>query len=133
MPTHDRNDLGKGKLSQYRGVLVPVNKRVRIQLAGSNPLQHELKAIVKSGATALETAISRRSQQQEGQDAEMEVRLFTGSRVSGPVGWVPRGLESVVDEALSRLDILGRKQRIPVEIVRKGGLYRVELLVGSTR
>ena len=133
MPTHDRNDLGKGKLSQYRGVLVPVNKRVRIQLAGSNPLQHELKAIVKSGATALETAISRRSQQQEGQDAEMEVRLFTGSRVSGPVGWVPRGLESVVDEALSRLDILGRKQRIPVEIVRKGGLYRVELLIGSTR
>jgi len=133
MPTHDRNDLGKGKLSQYRGVLVPANKRVRIQLAGSNPLQHELKAIVESGATPLETAISRRSQQQEGQDAEMEVRLFTGSRVSGPVGWVPRGLESVVDEALSRLDILGRKQRIPVEIVRKGGLYRVELLIGSTR
>ena len=133
MPTHDRNDLGKGKLSQYRGVLVPNNARVRITLAGSNPYQHELKEIVESGATPLETAISKRSQQQEGQDAEIEVRLFTGARVSPPVGWVPRGLESVVDEALGRLDIQGRKQRIPVQIVRKGGLYRVELLIGATR
>lgn len=133
MPTHDRNDLGKGTLSQYRGVLVPRSARVRIRLAGSNPLQHELREIVQSGAAPLETAIGRRSQQQEGADAEIEVRLFTGSRVSGPVGWVPRGLESVVDEALSRLDIQGRKQRIPVEIVRKRGLYRVDLLIGSTR
>ena len=88
---------------------------------------------MRSGAGPLETAISRRSMQQDAQDAPIEVRLFTGSRVSGPVGWVPRGLESIVDEALSRLDINGRKQRIPVEIVRKGGLYRVELLMGQTR
>ena len=132
MPSHDRNDLGSGKLSDYRGVLVPKSKRVRIRLAGSNPAQPELKELVESGVVPLETAISRRSQQQEGADSEIEVRLFTGTRVSGPVGWVPRGLESVVDEALSRLDILGRKQRIPVEIVRKGGLYRVELLIGET-
>lgn len=133
MPTHDRNDLGKGRLSQYRGVLVPAHARVRVRLAGSNPHQAELRTIVEAAATPLETAISRRTQQQEGQDAEIEVRLFTGSRVSGPVGWVPRGLESVIDEALSRLDIAGKKQRIPVEIVRSGGLYRVELLVGATR
>ena len=133
MPTHDRNDLGKGKLSQYRGVLVPNNARVRITLAGSNPYQDALREIVESGASPLETAISKRSQQQEGQDAEIEVRLFTGSRVSPAVGWVPRGLESVYDEALSRLDIAGRKARIPVEIVRKGGLYRVELLIGQTK
>jgi hypothetical protein len=133
MPTHDRNDLGKGKLTQYRGVLVPNNARVRITLAGSNPHQQELREIVESGASPLETAISKRSQQQEGQDAEIEVRLFTGSRVSPAVGWVPRGLESVVDEALGRLDIQGRKQRIPAQIVRKGGLYRVELLIGATR
>ena len=132
MHTHDRNDRGSGKLTDYRGVLVPKSKRVRIRLAGSNSAQHDLKDLVESGAGPLETAISRRSQQQEGADAEIEVRLFTGTRVSGPVGWVPRGLESVVDEALSRLDILGRKQRIPVEIVRKGGLYRVELLIGAT-
>jgi len=133
MPSHDRNDLGKGKLTQYRGVLVPSNARVRIRLAGSNPFQQELADIVASGASPLETATPRRSQQEEGKDAEIQVRLFTGSRVSGPVGWLPRGLESVYDEALSRLDIAGRKQRIPVEIVRKGGAYRVELLIGQTK
>ncbi len=129
----DRNDLGKGSLSQYRGVLVPANHRVRLRLAGSNAYQHELQAIVESGASPLETAIGKRSQQEEGADASIEVRLFTGSRVSGVVGLVPRGFESVVDEALGRLDTLGRKQRIPVEVVRKGGLYRVELLMGLTR
>jgi hypothetical protein len=133
MRVHDRGDAGKGSLAQYRGVLIPANGRVRLRLAGSNEFQDELAAIVESGAAPLETAIGRRSQQQEGQDAEIEVRLFTGSRVSGPVGWVPRGFESVVDEALSRLDILGRKQRIPARIVRKGGRYRVELLMGATR
>lgn len=129
-PEFDRNDQGKGGLHQYRGVLVPANGRVRIRLAGSNPHQQLLADIADEPA---ETAISRRSQQQEAVDAPIEVRLFAGSRVVGPVGWVPRGLESAVDEALGRLDTLGRKQRIPVQIVRKGGHYRVELLMGQTR
>lgn len=129
----DRNDLGKGSLNDYRGVLEPRNARVRLRLAGSNPFQQELKDIVDSGASPLETAISKRSQQEEGADAPIQVRLFTGSRVSGVVGLVPRGFESVVDEALGRLDTLGRRQRIPVEIVRKGGLFRVELLIGQTK
>jgi hypothetical protein len=132
-PQFDRKDQGKGSLNDYRGVLQPKNARVRIQLAGSNPFQQQLKEIVESGASPLETAISRRTQQQEGLDSEIEVRLFAGSRVSGPVGFVPRGLESVVDEALSRLDIAGRKLRIPVEITVKRGVYRVELLIGQTR
>ncbi|MDO7881682.1 hypothetical protein [Antiquaquibacter soli] len=133
MPDLDKNDLGKGSFSQYKYGLTPNNARVRLRLAGSNPHQDVLREIVESGAGPLETAISRRSQQQDAEDAPIEVRLFTGSRVSGPVGWVPRGLESIVDEALSRLDIAGRKQRIPVEIIRKGGLYRVELKMGETR
>ena len=133
MPAFDRNDLGKGSLNQFRGVLVPVNSRIRIRLAGSNQFQQELKDIVETGETPLTTATARRTQQQEGADTEIEVRLFTGSRVSGPVGLVPRGLESVVDEALSRLDISGQNQRIPVEVVRKRGLFRVELLIGKTR
>lgn len=132
-PETDRNDRGKGSFSDYRYGLVPNNARVTMRLAGSNPHQDLLEEIVASGAAPLETAISRRSQQQDAEDAPIEIRLFTGSRVSGPVGWVPRGLESVVDEALSRLDIAGRKQRIPVEIVRKGGLFRVDLLLGQTR
>ncbi|GGL02374.1 hypothetical protein GCM10007382_22870 [Salinibacterium xinjiangense] len=133
MPAFDRNDLGKGSLNQFRGVLVPVNSRIRIRLAGSNQFQQELKDIVETGEAPLTTATARRTQQQEGADTEIEVRLFTGSRVSGPVGLVPRGLESVVDEALSRLDISGQNQRIPVEVVRKRGLFRVELLIGQTR
>ncbi|CAN5261950.1 hypothetical protein BH11ACT4_BH11ACT4_13830 [soil metagenome] len=131
--TLDRNDRGNGSLNDYRGVLEPRNARVRLRLAGSNPYQQELADIVGSGASPLETAIGKRSQQEEGADAPIEIRLFTGSRVSGVVGLVPRGFESVVDEALGRLDTLGRKPRIPVEIVRKGGLYRVELLMGLTK
>ena len=133
LPDFDRNDLGKGSFSNYKYGLVPNNARVRMRLAGSNPHQVALKEIVESGAGPLETAMGRRSQQQDAEDAPIEVRLFTGSRVSGPVGYVPRGLESIVDEALSRLDIHGKKQRIPVEIIRKGGLYRVELVMGATR
>lgn len=132
-PDTDRNDRGKGSFSDYRYGLVPNNARVRMRLAGSNPHQSLLGEIVASGATPLETAISRRSQAQDAEDAPIEIRVFTGTRVSGPLGWVPRGLESVVDEALSRLDLTGRKQRIPVEVVRKGGLLRVELLLGRTR
>ena len=133
MADFDRTDRGKGSLNHYRGVLVPHNGRVRIRLAGSNAFQQQLKDIVDSGETGLATAIARRTQQQEGADSGIEVRLFTGARVTGPVGIVPRGLESVVDEALSRLDIKGEKQRIAVEIIRTGGRYRVELLMGQTR
>ena len=49
------------------------------------------------------------------------------------MGFIPRGLESIVDEALSRLDLNARKQRIPAVIVRSGGRLRVELLMGQTR
>jgi len=129
----DRNDRGRGSLSDYRGVLVPANGRVTIRLAGCNLFQAELAAILALGAENLETATSRRTLDQERIDAPIEVRLFTGTRVSGPVGWVPRGLESVIDETLARLDVRGKKQRIPVAIVKKGGQYRVDLLIGLTR
>ena len=132
-PQFERGDEGKGSFNNYKYDLLPSSRRTRLRLAGSNPHQQALADIVESGAAPLETAISRRSAEQERVDAPIEVRLFTGSRVSPPVGYVPRGLESIVDEALSRLDKLGRKQRIPAAIVRKGGKYRVELLMGETR
>jgi len=131
--TLDRDDRGKGSLSDYRGVLEPANARVTIRLAGCNLYQTELAAILALGGENLETATARRSLDQERVDAPIEVRLFTGTRVSGPVGWVPRGLESVIDETLARLDVRGKKQRIPVAVVSKGGKYRVDLLVGLTR
>ena len=132
-PEVERNDRGKGSFSQYRYGLMPNNPRVRMRLAASNDHQRELQEILDSGASPLETAFSRRSQQEDSIDAPIEVRLFTGTRVSGPVGFIPRGLESIVDEALSRLDLNSRKQRIPAVIVRSGGRLRVELLMGQTR
>ena len=129
----DRNDRGKGSLSDYRGVLVPAKGRVTIRLAGSNLHQAEIAAILALGGQDFETATTRRTLDLERIDAPIEVRLFTGTRVSGPVGWVPRGLESVIDETLARLDVRGKKQRIPVAVVKKGGKYRVDLLVGLTR
>lgn len=131
-PEFARGDAGKGSFRQYAGQLVPRSSRVRLRLAGSDPHQDELRAVADEGGD-LATAISRRSQQQEAVDAPIPVRLFVGRRVSGPVGWVPRGMESVVDEALGRLDTLGRPQRIPARIVRARGRLRVELLMGATR
>ena len=63
----------------------------------------------------------------------MPVRLFTGRRVSGVVGSIPRGLESVIDETLRRLDDKGEKARIPARIVGKPGALRVQLLMGALR
>lgn len=126
-----KTDRGFGSLDDYRYDLRPRNKRVVIVLAGSDPHQDELREIAASGSTDAETAISPRTVQQEGQDAPIEVRLFTGRRVSKVVGSVPRGLETVVDEALRRLDDKGEKARIPARIVEKNGVYRVELLMGQ--
>lgn len=127
-----RTDRGAGSLNDYDYGLRARNKRVTIVLADSDPCQDELRAVVDAGGE-VETAISPRTQEQERVDAAIVVRLFTGRRVSGPVGSVPRGLESVVDETLRRLDDTVGKARIPARIVTKGGALRVELLMGSVR
>lgn len=131
-----RNDRGAGDLNDYSYGLRARNRRVTIVLADSDPCQDELRGVVGAagdGIGDLETAISPRSQEQERVDAPIVVRLFTGRRVSGPVGTVPRGLESVVDDTLRRLDDTIGKARIPARIVKKGGSYRVELLMGAVR
>ena len=130
-PTFARGDRGRGGFSDYAGQLVPRSTRVRIRLAGSDPVQETLAALAREGD--LETAIARRSREAEAADAPIEVRLFAGGRVSGPVGWIPRGLESVVDEAFGRLEDAGRRPRIPARVVRSGRRLRVELLMGQTR
>jgi hypothetical protein len=131
-----RNDRGAGDLNDYSYGLRARNRRVTIVLADSDPCQDELRAVVEAagdGIGDLETAISPRSQEQERIDAPIVVRLFTGRRVSGPVGTVPRGLESVVDDTLRRLDDTIGKARIPARVVKKGGKYRVELRMGAVR
>lgn len=128
-----KSDRGFGHLDDYGFNLVANNKNTTMTLAGSDPYQDELRTLAESG-DQIETAISPRTLQQERTDDEIVVRVFTGRRVSGPVGSVPRGLESIVDETLRRLgDGPAGKTRIPVRIVQKRGVYRVELLMGAVR
>ena len=128
-----KDDRGSGSFNQYKYDLIPANIRVTLRLAGSNPHQTELVEIVSSGVSPISTAIGRRNAADERVDAPIEVRLFTGTRVSSAVGLVPRGLESVVDEALSRLEKSGRQVRIPITIVKTRSGLRVDLLIGQTR
>lgn len=103
-----------------------------MRLAGSDPHHDELAEIANE-ATEISTATPARSTQEEGVDAQIDVRLFSGRRVSGVVGIVPRGLESVYDEAVRRLDGRGDKPRIPVAIVKSRHGWRVDLLIGLTK
>jgi len=132
-PSLPKSDRGSGSFDDYRYDLIAKNRRVTIVLAASDPRQDELRAIVESGEAGLETAISPRTIEQERVDAPIEVRLFTGRRVSGVVGVVPRGLESIVDETIRRLDDRGDKPRIPADITGKPGAYRVVLRMGALR
>ena len=126
-----KGDQGKGSLDDYKFDLTPANRNATIRLAGSDPHQDVLAAA--EGAVQVETAISGRTAEEERTDAPMPVRLFVDGRIIGPVGMVPRGLEGVVHEAISRLEIAGRKPRIPVEVVRTRQGLRVDLLLGRTR
>ena len=128
-----KNDRGFGSFNDFRYNLVPANGRVTITLAASDQYQDELRSLVESGEQEFETAISPRSQSDEGVDAKMPVRLFAGRRVSGVVGEIPRGLESAIDENLRRLDGRGDKVRIPVRIDTTRSGYRVVLLIGKVR
>ena len=128
-----KSDRGIGNFDDYDFALAAKNKNVTMVLAGSDPYQDEIRSVSESEADRIETAISPRSIEQERTDEPIVVRLFTGRRVSGPVGSIPRGLESVVDETLRRLEDTTGKSRIPVRILHKRGVYRVELLMGAVR
>ena len=128
-----RDDRGSGSFDDYRFNLLPNKTRTTLRLANSTPHQEELQRIIDSGESELETAISRRTAEEERTDAPMDIRLFSGSRVTGVVGRIPRGLEPVIDEALGRLDGAGKKARIPVSVQKTRSGWRVDLLIGRTR
>ena len=127
------DDRGSGSFDDYRYNLLPNKTRTTLRLANSAPYQTELQRIIDSGESELETAISRRSAEEERTDAPMDIRLFSGSRVTGIVGRIPRGLEPVIDEALGRLDGAGKKARIPASVQKTRSGWRVDLLIGRTR
>ena len=128
-----RDDRGSGSFDDYRFNLLPNKTRTTLRLANSTPHQEELQRIIDSGESELETAISRRTVEEERTDAPMDIRLFSGSRVTGVVGRIPRGLEPVIDEALGRLDGAGKKARIPASVQKTRSGWRVDLLIGRTR
>lgn len=130
-PEFPKGDQGTGSLDDYRFDLLPSGRDVVIRLAGSDPHQDVIRQA--ADAEQLETAIPRRTAEDERTDAPMPVRLFVDGRIVGPVGRVPRGLEAVVNEALSRLDIAGRKPRIPVQVVATKQGLRVDLRMSETR
>jgi len=131
-PELPKGDRGRGSLDDYGYDLRARNRRIVLTLAASDPHQDELERVLAEGGD-VETAVSPRTIEQERVDAPIEVRVFTGRRVSAPVGRVPRGLESIVDETLRRLDDAGKKPRIPARVVRRRGALRVELLMGELR
>lgn len=125
-----KTDRGAGKLGDYRYDLVPRNRKVIITLAGSDAYQSDLAELATE--ENLQSFIAPRTLEEERTDAPMAVRFFTGRRMTGIVGWVPTGLEPAVIEALTRLE--GRSDsRIPIEIVKRKGALRVNLLMGATR
>ena len=130
---YPKTDAGTGSFDQYAYNLVPKNKRVTMQLAGSDQFQDELARVKATGAGEFELFFAKRTIEEERTDAPLPARFFADSRMSGIVGYVPRGLEPLVFEALSRLDSAGRSTRIPAEIVTTRNSLRVVLLMGRTR
>jgi len=130
-PGFPKGDQGRGSLNDYKFDLLPAGASTTIRLAGSDLHQDLLRDLV--GRDTIETAISRRTAEEERTDAPLQVRLFVDGRIVGPVGRVPRGLEGPVNEAISRLDMRGRKPRIPVEVKATRQGVRVDLLMGETR
>ena len=125
-----KSDAGKGSLRDYKFSLTPNNARVTMVLAGSDPAQDELARV--ASASELQAFIAPRTIEEERTDAPVPVRFFVDSRMTGIVGWVPRGLESVIFETLTRLERVDKK-RIPARVDKTRAGYRVTLLIGQTR
>jgi hypothetical protein len=131
LPKHDR---GLGSLDDYGYDLVAKKAGTTMRLAGSDEHQDELRTALETAADAeITTAVSARTLEGERVDAAIPVRLFLGTRVSGVIGSIPRGLESVLDENLRRLEDRGDKPRIPVEIVETRQGLRVDVRFGAVR
>lgn len=130
---HPKSDAGSGSFDQYAFNLVPKNSRVSMRLAGSDPFQEEIARVRDGGADTVEVFFAPRTIEEERSDAPMPARIFTTGRMSGVVGYVPRGLEPVILETLARLESAGRSTRIPAEITDTRHGLRVTLLMGATR
>ncbi|WP_374945439.1 hypothetical protein [Agreia sp.] len=132
-PELAKTDQGSGSLDDYLYDLVPRNKRVRIQLADSDPCQDALRLVLEQGVTEPEAFIARRSIADERTDAPTPVRLFVNQRPTPVVGFVPRGLEAPVEAALARLADSGKSTRMQATVRETKRGIRVDLAIGQTR
>lgn len=130
---YPKTDAGSGSFDQYSYGLVPKNRRVTMRLAGSDQFQDEIARLRDTGVSEFAAFFAKRTAEEERTDAPLPARFFTDSRMSGVVGYVPRGLEPIVFQALSRLEMDGRSTRIPAEIDSTRHGLRVVLLMGTTR
>ncbi|MBF4463553.1 MULTISPECIES: hypothetical protein [unclassified Rathayibacter] len=130
-----RNDRGSGALDDYDYELRPRARRgdTLLGLADSLPRQEELARVLALAGEDVSAVVPRRTLEEERVDAPMPVRLFANQRPSDVVGFVPRGLENVVDAALARLAEAGKPARIPARIATTKGGLRVTLLMHETR
>lgn len=130
----DFDDRGSGTLDDYDYELRPTRRgETLLGLADSRPRQDELARVLALGDEDISAVIPRRTPEEERVDAPMPVRLFVAQRPSSLVGFVPRGLENVVDAALTRLSEARVSPRIPARIVKARGGLRVQLLMHETR
>jgi hypothetical protein len=132
-PGLPKSDRGSGSLDDYDFDLRPRKSGTVMRLEASDGFQDELVEIEGLADETLATITPARTQEEDGRDAPIEVRLFLGRRVSGPVGRVPRGLEGVFDQAVRRLDDRGDKPRIPATVVKTRNGLRVDLRMGETK
>lgn len=130
-PQFAKTDAGKGSFRDYKYDLIPANRRVTMTLAGSDDAQDELERVAGLGDPR--AFVGKRTIEEERTDAPLAVRVFAESRMSGVVGYVPRGLEAVVIEAVARLERAGEDTRLPMRIDRTRRGLRVVLLMGLTR
>lgn len=130
-----KNDRGSGTLDDYTYDLDPKRKRgdTILGVADSTPYQDELARLLSLGLDGAFAIIPRRTLEDERTDAPMQVRLFVNQRPSDVVGYIPRGLEHVVDAALVRLQEAGKQPRIPVTVKQTKHGIRVDLLMHETR
>lgn len=129
----DRADRGRGTLRDYTYTLVPRFPSTTIRLAASDPCAAEIAEVLAASTGPLEAFVERRHPAEDRVDAPMAVRIHLGDELSGVVGYIPRGLEAVPQELLSRIARRGGRERIPAMVVRTRYGLRVDLLVGRVR
>ena len=83
-PEFPKGDQGRGSLDDYKFDLLPANKNVTLRLAGSDPHQDLLRDLAE--AAAIETAIARRTDEEERTDLLVTALKLRPGEVVADIG-----------------------------------------------